>query len=252
MKTCEQSAPTTSSQLTSSAGASRVRTSRPPARELALLVLAAVSGTSLRGSLPLFGRDGSSWRMWRAVRASGLTLCAANWNGSAMKAYRSRLRLLMLGPRTDATASSLWPTPTTGRNMLSPSTTKWRAHARLQALLPTPTAANYGSNQGGGSGSSWSQEAVAPVDGHEGADANAHQTRPQGGIAVSGPEPRQELAGGAWSEDSMPEPAIRRMDDGLSARMDRNNRIKALGNAVVPQCAEVVGWVIRELLEATP
>ena len=27
----------------------------------------------------------------------------------------------------------------------------------------------------------------------------------------------------------------------------RNSRIKALGNAVVPQCAEVIGWVVREL-----
>jgi ABC-type uncharacterized transport system auxiliary subunit len=27
----------------------------------------------------------------------------------------------------------------------------------------------------------------------------------------------------------------------------RRARIRALGNAVVPACAEVVGWVIREL-----
>jgi DNA (cytosine-5)-methyltransferase 1 len=42
-----------------------------------------------------------------------------------------------------------------------------------------------------------------------------------------------------------PEPCIRRVDDGLPRAMDR---LRALGNAVVPQCAEVVGHVIRELM----
>lgn len=39
-------------------------------------------------------------------------------------------------------------------------------------------------------------------------------------------------------------PAICRVDDGFPERLDRN---KALGNAVVPQCAEVVGHIIQEL-----
>jgi DNA (cytosine-5)-methyltransferase 1 len=54
-----------------------------------------------------------------------------------------------------------------------------------------------------------------------------------------------------WSIDAMPQPAIRRVDDGLPRKLDsarlRNQRLKALGNAVVPQCAEVIGWVIKEL-----
>lgn len=42
-------------------------------------------------------------------------------------------------------------------------------------------------------------------------------------------------------------PEFRGMDDGLSVRLDRSKRLKALGNAVVPQCTEVVGHVIRKL-----
>lgn len=32
--------------------------------------------------------------------------------------------------------------------------------------------------------------------------------------------------------------------DGIPYRMDR---LRGLGNAVVPQCSEVVGWIIKEL-----
>ncbi len=45
----------------------------------------------------------------------------------------------------------------------------------------------------------------------------------------------------AWSA----EPDVPRMDDGVPARVDR---VKALGNAVVPQCAEVIGRIIAEHL----
>jgi site-specific DNA-cytosine methylase len=38
----------------------------------------------------------------------------------------------------------------------------------------------------------------------------------------------------------------------IRKRWSRKNELKALGNAVVPQCAEVVGWVIRELMEGRP
>jgi DNA (cytosine-5)-methyltransferase 1 len=43
------------------------------------------------------------------------------------------------------------------------------------------------------------------------------------------------------------EPAVRRADDGVSRRLDRS-RLKALGNAVVPQIPELLG---RAWLEAT-
>lgn len=47
-----------------------------------------------------------------------------------------------------------------------------------------------------------------------------------------------------------PVPALLRRSDGLPCGMARKEwgaRLKAYGNAVVPVCAEVAGWVIREL-----
>lgn len=52
---------------------------------------------------------------------------------------------------------------------------------------------------------------------------------------------------GAFGASTWPaSPSICRVDDGLSRRLDRN---KSLGNAVVPQCAEVIGHIIKGLEE---
>lgn len=53
---------------------------------------------------------------------------------------------------------------------------------------------------------------------------------------------RKELSGRSWWAV---EPGIRRVAHGIPARVDR---LKSLGNAVVPQCAEIVGKVILDML----
>jgi DNA (cytosine-5)-methyltransferase 1 len=54
-------------------------------------------------------------------------------------------------------------------------------------------------------------------------------------------------AGRAWRDT---EPPVGGMADGLPRGLDNRRRIRALGNAVVPQCAQVVGEVIQQMLAA--
>ena len=44
-----------------------------------------------------------------------------------------------------------------------------------------------------------------------------------------------------WNKETSPEPVLCRMDDGISNRV---SKLKALGNAIVPQCSEYVGLQI--------
>lgn len=52
-----------------------------------------------------------------------------------------------------------------------------------------------------------------------------------------------------WSRDSggwTIEPTVCGVDNGLRRGLDKGRRLKALGNAVVPQCAEVIGNILME------
>jgi hypothetical protein len=78
------------------------------------------------------------------------TMCWLTWKVSATPRGRLLFRLLPSMRYTDGIASgSLLATPTWKANQLSPSMMKWPGCA---ALLPTPTAQNYGTNQGGAAG----------------------------------------------------------------------------------------------------
>jgi DNA (cytosine-5)-methyltransferase 1 len=80
----------------------------------------------------------------------------------------------------------------------------------------------------------WRQSA----DGHGNPDRNSKSAQPVN-AQVAGV---QSMAGDTspWSTF----PGICRVDDGLP---NRTHRLRALGNAVVPQCAEVIGHIIKEL-----
>ena len=78
------------------------------------------------------------------------------------------------------------------------------------------------------------------------ASADALRTRREG----SGPGAHEEWRRPSAGHWRTPEPPMVRMVHGRAARVDGRNarsRIEALGNSVVPQCAEVVGHVIQLL-----
>lgn len=82
------------------------------------------------------------------------------------------------------------------------------------------------------------------------ADVEREQLRQQSGRRSGSSRRRAPIAarhGGAALWGGQIEPDVVRVADGLPADVDASARIRALGNAVVPQCAEVIGHVIRQL-----
>lgn len=76
--------------------------------------------------------------------------------------------------------------------------------------------------------------------------ADAVHTRREGpgpGAYASGQRP---APGAWWASEPGVGPVVHGLSGGLAGRA-RRAKIRALGNSVVPQCAEVVGWVIRHL-----
>jgi len=65
------------------------------------------------------------------------------------------------------------------------------------------------------------------------------------------PLPNDMHAWGTVQADA--QPSICRLADGVPARLARRGtKLKALGNAVVPACAEIVGRRIMELANVSP
>jgi DNA (cytosine-5)-methyltransferase 1 len=76
-----------------------------------------------------------------------------------------------------------------------------------------------------------------------------HRVRPQGDEVPPADGPGRGVD--RWEADTpwAFEPGVGRVADGVPSRA---HRLRALGNSVVPQCAEVIGWIVRTLHEERP
>jgi hypothetical protein len=140
--------------LTSSPEGSLVRTSPAQGEAQGLAAIAQASGLKCSELLARYGLRGSLPKTARCFALEDLPSCSKGLPAWGMMLAGACSELMTSVRRTNANASGLWPTPTTIGNELAPSMQKHAGHRRLIAdlMLPTPTAASYGSNQGGAAG----------------------------------------------------------------------------------------------------
>ena len=236
-------------------------------RARALVAAARACGLSSLVSSASSGPDGSLSRTSPAAPASGLMPWCKGWDSLGMKRYRSLSRPKTSERRTAARGSSWsrgeYPTPSASR---SGTSNNGSPHQEL--------AHGDGEHGAAWSGGHARAERAGRSEPGRGDEAVAHNSRLRGALqagagAGSGDLPAYgydahgrsgawpwppgpgDLAG--WEEylaQGGPQPSLLRGPDGLPcgmARKDWEARLKAYGNAVVPVCAEVAGWVIRDL-----
>lgn len=208
----------TGRRLMSSAGDSRARTYQAQASAEVSEESGPLFGGTSRPSSSRSVRASSSSRTSRAVSVSGCPRC---------------------GEACTCLDTIRWPWG------LPPETLVRPIDESECSLLPTPTASSYGNNRG--RGSRRPRAALAREHGEARALADAdgegelREAAPQlegGNGSVYGSLPGR----GPWAV----EPGVGRVAHGLPGRVDR---IRALGNAVVPQCAEIAGRVIVAMLQ---
>lgn len=119
---------------------------------------------------------------------------------------------------------------------------------RVFVVATHSDSVNLREQPGGSEREDGGRASVPGLDGVEGSasdtDRDRESAKPEHG-EVAGV---RGLASGAsaWAAP----PIFRGVDDGVPRRVDRSRRLKALGNAVVPQCAEVIGRIIAEVADS--
>lgn len=211
--------------------------------------------TSGRKCFELYGKSARCGSLARMCLESSIwhsTRCFLTWKAKATKHNRLLFQLAVSMPHTKETECAFWPTPSTGaalcggtgsfktlermaarglitekeRRQLSqgnggktnPGLLEWLMGYEQQftKLIPTPTATDY---RCGCLSRYWTNRSQT---------VHAERER-EAGLRRSA----SQFSGGhsPW-EDWIPEPSVGRVVDGIPNRVDR---IKCLGNAVVPQ-----------------
>jgi len=136
--------------------ASRARTSALPVRAQASAANDPGCGPTWRGSLARFDPDSRSWKTVQLCLLGDSELSSVTWPRSGMTADGQCWELPMSEPRTSATGSGLWPTPTAslGTNGGRVTPAKAREGGTLIEALsarttwPTPTVCGNHNRKG--------------------------------------------------------------------------------------------------------
>ncbi len=252
----------TPNPLTCSAAAFPARISATPAREQDSPGRARVFGQSTPALLANFDPDTCSWRTSQLCLLEGSALFSETWPRSGLMRSGIASRLPPLAPLTAGTGSgsSRIPTPTVGDSKSAANATAGRTdpnskHHSGTTLIdfvrtwPTPDAAVVNLNeparlvagaQGTGEGEGAERQRLR--DAARGGGANVADA-PHLGYERSGPAWSRRAGltdggGGVGAEWWAVEPDGGRVAHGVLARVDR---LRALGNALVPQIAEWIG-----------
>ena len=225
--------------LTSSAGDSRVSPSPLPGSTEARM-MTVTSGRKCSESYGKSGPLGSLVKMCLESSIWHSTRCFLTWKTKDLKYSRSLFRLAVSMPRTNESGCAFWPTPTTGSSLCA-GTGSFRMLKRMaeKGLITEEERRQLSQGNGGKTNPElleWLMgyekaftQLIPTIRSSEWKGAKLNRFIGGGSIQTSA-----DGAGGSHSawDDWPPEPEVGRVADGVSDRVDR---IKSLGNAVVPQ-----------------
>ena len=186
------------------------------------------------------GPLGSLVRMCLGSSIWHSTRCFLRWKKKDLKCKHFLFQLVASTPRTKETASLLWPTPSTGAALCG-GTANFQTLKRFAELgiITEEERKNLSQGNGGKTNPAFLEWLMGyeehftrliptpRASDYKGAATN----RFAGGGVLSSPTARTDRGNAVW-DNWPPEPGVGRVVDGLPDRVDR---IKCLGNAVVPQ-----------------
>lgn len=168
------------------------------------------------------------------------TRCLLRWKKKDLKCKHFLFQLVASTHRTKETASLLWPTPSTGAALCG-GTANFQTLKRLSELGIITEEERRNLSQGNGGKTNpaflewlmgYEQNFTRLIPTPRASDYKGAATnRFAGGGALSTPTARTDRGNAVW-DNWPPEPGVGRVVDGVPNRVDR---IKCLGNAVVPQ-----------------
>ena len=212
--------------------------------------------TSGRRILELYGNSARCGSLVKTCLESSIwhsTRSVLRWKAQVTKSNRLLFRLAASTRRTGAKECLLWPTPSTGAALCGGTGNLQQLRKlALAGILNAEELRNLSSGNGGKTNPAllewlmgYEQKFTELIPTPRACDyKGASAKRFFGGGVLQSTTVRTDRMHSAW-DCWPPEPGIPRVVDGLPDRVDR---IKSLGNAVVPQQAYPIFRAIMEVL----